>query len=178
MHIAIDNVCLYGRVSNTSRCLQHKKTWEGARRQIYVKRSRKKDRNKQHYIDIYCYLQPIWPYNQHYIVHMLSSTAHFGGYSQNSEKSDEEVYRMLHWVFFITKTSMHVNWVFVIGSESVEVFYRLFLYVLPLEIQLSREEGWDPINRFNSAILLCLSQARTWISNVVVFVVFSEFSSD
>ena len=26
-------------------------------------------------------------------------------------------------------------------------FYRLFLYVLPLEIRLSRGEGWDPINR-------------------------------
>jgi hypothetical protein len=34
-------------------------------------------------------------------------------------------------------------------SESVYVFfYRLFIYVMPLVIQLSREEGGDPINSF------------------------------
>jgi hypothetical protein len=49
----------------------------------------------------------------------------------------------------------------------VQVFYPLLIYVLPLEIQLSRGEGWDPINRFNPATFLCLSQARTWISNVI-----------
>jgi hypothetical protein len=27
--------------------------------------------------------------------------------------------------------------------------YCLFIFVLPLEIQLSIGEGWDPINRFN-----------------------------
>ena len=32
---------------------------------------------------------------------------------------------------------------------------------------LSREEGWDTINRFNPATFLCLSQARTWISNII-----------
>ena len=53
------------------------------------------------------------------------------------------------------------------GREYVQVFYPLLIYVLPLEIQLSRGEGWDPINRFNSATFLCLSQARTWISNVI-----------
>ena len=34
-------------------------------------------------------------------------------------------------------------------------------------IQLSRGEGWDPINWYNPATFLCLSQARTWISNVI-----------
>jgi hypothetical protein len=45
------------------------------------------------------------------------------------------------------------------GSQSVQVFYCLFIHTLPLEIQLSRGEGWDSINRFNPATLLCLSQA-------------------
>jgi hypothetical protein len=40
--------------------------------------------------------------------------------------------------------------------------YHLFIYVLPLEIQLSRGEGWDPIHK--SITFLCLSQARINIS--------------
>jgi hypothetical protein len=38
--------------------------------------------------------------------------------------------------------------VFLSGSKSVQVFFYLihvFIYVLLLEIQLSRGEGWDPI---------------------------------
>ena len=48
----------------------------------------------------------------------------------------------------------------------------------PLEIQLSRGGTWDTINRFNLATFLCLSQDRTWISNVTCrgLFVFSEFS--
>jgi hypothetical protein len=42
------------------------------------------------------------------------------------------------------------------GSGSERIFYRLFTYVLPLEIQLSRGEGWDPIHRLNPATFLCL----------------------
>ena len=34
-------------------------------------------------------------------------------------------------------------------------------------------EGWDPINQFNPTTFLCLSQTRTWISNVVVFFMFN-----
>ena len=46
--------------------------------------------------------------------------------------------------------------------------YTFFcVYVLPLEIQLSKGEGWDHINKINPTTLLCLSQARTWISNVI-----------
>ena len=58
-------------------------------------------------------------------------------------------------------------WCFWSGSESVHVFHRLFIHVLPLEIQLSRGKGWDPINQFNLSTSLCLSKARTWISNVI-----------
>ena len=28
-------------------------------------------------------------------------------------------------------------------------------------------EGWNPINRFNCATILCLSQSKIWISNVI-----------
>ena len=41
----------------------------------------------------------------------------------------------------------------------------LLIYVLPLEIQLSRGGGWDPTNGFNSTTFLRLSQARTWVPN-------------
>jgi hypothetical protein len=44
-------------------------------------------------------------------------------------------------------------------------FYSLFIYVFPLEIQLSIGECLDPINLFNSATALCLSQAKTWMFN-------------
>ena len=47
------------------------------------------------------------------------------------------------------------------GSESVQVFYRLFLYVLLLGIQLSRGENGDRINMFNPTTCLWLSQTRT-----------------
>ena len=41
-----------------------------------------------------------------------------------------------------------------------------------------RREGWNLINWFNSATILYLSQARTWISNVIChgLFVFSKFS--
>ena len=44
---------------------------------------------------------------------------------------------------------------------------RLFIYVLPLETPLSRGNGWNHNNRFNNATFLCLSQYKTWISNVI-----------
>ena len=52
------------------------------------------------------------------------------------------------------------------GSEYVQDLYPLFIHVFPLEAQLSRG-GWDPIHLFNPATCLCLSQARTWISNII-----------
>jgi hypothetical protein len=36
---------------------------------------------------------------------------------------------------------------------SIKVFYHLFTYVLAMEIQLLRREGWDSINRFNSTVV-------------------------
>jgi hypothetical protein len=54
------------------------------------------------------------------------------------------------------------------GNESEQDFYHLFIYELPLEIQLSRGEGWDPIYRFNPATFPT--------SYAVVFFVFSESS--
>ena len=33
----------------------------------------------------------------------------------------------------------------------------LFVSILPLEINLSKEEGWDTINQFNTVTFLCLS---------------------
>ena len=40
--------------------------------------------------------------------------------------------------------------------------YRLLLYMLPLDIQLSRGEDWDPINQFTPPphTFLCLSQRQ------------------
>ena len=40
---------------------------------------------------------------------------------------------------------------FLSRNEFVHVFHQLITYVLPLWIQLSKEEGWDPINWFNPA---------------------------
>ena len=41
-----------------------------------------------------------------------------------------------------------------------------FFSVMTLEIHWHREI-WGPINRFNPDAFLCLSQARTWISNAI-----------
>ena len=51
--------------------------------------------------------------------------------------------------------------VFLSGSQSVQVFNRLFIYVLLFEIHLSLE------NRFNPATFVCLSQDRAQISNII-----------
>ena len=58
-------------------------------------------------------------------------------------------------------------WSFWIGNNLCTFFYHLFIYVFPLEILLSREEGWDPTNQFYPTKFLCLSQARTWIWNII-----------
>jgi hypothetical protein len=49
--------------------------------------------------------------------------------------------------------------VFLSGSESVQDLCRL-------GIQISKREGWNPINQFNPVTFLCLSHTRTWISIV------------
>jgi len=80
----------------------------------------------------------------------------------------------IHWhcyctvhVYIVIHFCDSVFGLFLSGSESLQVFYCLFIYVLPLEIQLSIREGWNPINWFNPATLLSLSQARTWIFNII-----------
>jgi hypothetical protein len=68
-----------------------------------------------------------------------------------------------------------------------EVFYKngitfvaFFLGDTSSKIVVERKEWHYSINRFNPATFLCLFQARTWISNVTLYVVvlfvFSEFS--
>ena len=65
-------------------------------------------------------------------------------------------------------------------NGSTGFIYSLSIYVLLLEIHLSRGDGLDPINRFHPVTFLCLSQARTWILSSYVDVVlcskFREFS--
>ena len=51
-------------------------------------------------------------------------------------------------------------------------FLFWFISVLPLNFQLSRGEGWDPIKRFNPATYVCLSQASTWMFDVICSVPF------
>ena len=61
--------------------------------------------------------------------------------------------------------------VFLNGSEYVQgFFYRLFNYVLPLEILLSREEGWDPLTGlFPLKVCLCSKLGPGYsTSNVMV----------
>ena len=55
--------------------------------------------------------------------------------------------------------------------------FIICLYELPLDIKLSRGEGWNAINRFNPTTFLCLSQASTRISNVICrgYFKFNEF---
>jgi hypothetical protein len=54
----------------------------------------------------------------------------------------------------------------IVHGINLGFFHRLIIYVLSLEMQLSRRKDWDSINRLSSATFLCLSQARTCISNV------------
>ena len=60
---------------------------------------------------------------------------------------------------------------FEVKGNGANFFLMICLYELPLDIKLSRGEGLNPINRFNSATFLCLSKARNGFppSYVVVF---------
>ena len=65
----------------------------------------------------------------------------------------------------IVRSMFMLSFIFVIVCDlfewmqiSIKVFYRLFTYVLALEIQLLRREGWESINWFNPTIFVCLSQ--------------------
>ena len=58
-------------------------------------------------------------------------------------------------------------------------WFRLIICVFPLETHLSRWK-WNFCICFNPATFLCLSQARTWISNIIcrVFFMFSELRGE
>ena len=65
----------------------------------------------------------------------------------------------------IVRSMFMLSFIFVIVCDlfewmqiCIKVFYHLFTYVLALEIQLLRREGWDSINWFNPTVLLYLSQ--------------------
>jgi hypothetical protein len=57
-------------------------------------------------------------------------------------------------------------WYVLSGIESVQILYRVLISVLPLEIQLSTGERYDP-DPFNPAPFVCLSPARTCMSDVI-----------
>ena len=58
---------------------------------------------------------------------------------------------------FITLLEFCDMHMFLSGTNLHRFFYRLFTFVLRL----------DPINLFNPATVVSLSQARTWISNAI-----------
>ena len=92
----------------------------------------------------------------------MSFTNKFSLPSKKSVKYEHSLFLLLYCLCLCCRSFLWQYVVFLSGSESVQDFYRLFVYVLPLEIQLSKCEGWDPINQFNPATFLCLS----WISMV------------
>jgi len=51
---------------------------------------------------------------------------------------------------------------FLVGANLC-MFCIICIHVLSLEIQLSREEGWDPVSWFNPTTFLCLYQTRIMI---------------
>ena len=59
-----------------------------------------------------------------------------------------------------------LSFIFVIVlKESVQVFFIICLYMY-CRLRSSYQRR-DPINRCNPATFVCLSQARTWISNII-----------
>ena len=52
-------------------------------------------------------------------------------------------------------------------SDYMCMSFTVYLYVLQLEIHLSREQGRDPNYLFNPATVLCLNEAWMSRSNVV-----------
>ena len=63
-------------------------------------------------------------------------------------------------IFILSFTFVVVSGLFEWKRICARFFYRFFIhvYVLLLGIQLSKGEGLDPINQFNPATCLCLSQ--------------------
>jgi len=88
------------------------------------------------------------------------------------EWKSHKMLRTIQIAFLTSLVSHLVQWFLrqiVFGVFECKQICRLsFVYIyISLEIQLSRGEGWDPINWLNPVTFLCLSQARTWISNII-----------
>jgi hypothetical protein len=84
-------------------------------------------------------------------------------WTQNRSLECEEIDVMPFWVKRLTRCVSN-------GSILLLVWLAINdkLHILSKKCQaLSREDGWDPINRFNSDKFLCMSQAGTWISNAI-----------
>jgi hypothetical protein len=72
------------------------------------------------------------------------------------------LHRLKLYVLFINgknETVLYRQW-FVIERYSLR---QVWLYM----VKLSEGEGWDPINRLNLTTFLCMSDARSWISNAI-----------
>ena len=78
---------------------------------------------------------------------------------RNNSFTDPAIVLSMFMLLFIFFYSIWVFSSVLSGNESLQVFYRLFVCVLPLEIQLSRR---GEINLFNLATFVCLSLSRTW----------------
>ena len=61
----------------------------------------------------------------------------------------------MHFKMLEIRTRAHV----------IQGFNSFFIYVLPLEIQLSSREDWDSVHQFNAAT--CVYNVRTWIFNII-----------
>ena len=49
----------------------------------------------------------------------------------------------------------------------INTCFLLFVICIAIGSNYQEEEDWDPINRFNPVIYLCLSQAKACISNAI-----------
>ena len=74
-------------------------------------------------------------------------------------------YCTIHWPYYCT---IHV-FVVINICNSMQAFCAGLFIFLHIDIGDSdiKRGGWDVIKWFNPTTLLCLSQARTWISNVI-----------
>jgi hypothetical protein len=119
-----------------------------------------------------------------YVFFCLKSKGLSPTYSTFLVSSHDQLTTNIHWPWYWT---VHVYvvihfcdrvWSFRAEASLCKVFCRLFVYMFQLKIQLSREEGWNSINRFNPPHLCVhFKPGRGFLTSyVVVFFVFSEFS--
>ena len=116
------------------------------------------------------------------------------GWDRSNPVSSQDMDLQISWcslfVFSELRWEVIVHFVHICGIDDHYclnfIFISYFLRItsgyffgnnkLPLEIQLSRRERWDPINMLKPATYMCPSQRKTWISNVICrsFFVFSQ----